>query len=98
MNERMKKQIHDDYKKVLSTDAGLRVFGRIFYVARTNGVGLMTEYTQGKRDLGICIANTIREIDPHIIAECELAHKDFMKEYEGDERGSDDDYPDSGNY
>ena len=96
MNKLMKKQIRDDYREILSRDAGLRIFGSIFLSAGNNSVGQMSEYWNGRRDLGIQIANTIREIDPHLIAECELAYQDFIKEFGDNERGNDDD--DSGDY
>ena len=50
MNELARKQIHEDYREILSSDAGKRVLGGIFYRGRINGVGLMTDYLQGKPD------------------------------------------------
>ena len=49
MNEEnlAKKAIYDDYKKVLSTEAGKRVFGGIFEFAQINISGLKNEYQQG---------------------------------------------------
>ena len=94
MNNFMKKQILDDYTEILSKKAGLRIFGGIFFAARINGTGLMSEYYQGRRDLGVEIANTIREINPRMIADCEIAYREFIKENSTDERRSDD----SGDY
>lgn len=90
MNKLKEKQIRDDFKKVLSSDAGLRVFGGIFYAARINDVQPMNEFFSGRRSMGQSIANTIRDIDPHIIAECELAYKEFQERNKDDDRRDDD--------
>ena len=81
MNEEnlAKKAIYDDYKKVLSTEAGKRVFGGIFEFAQINISGIKNEYQQGLRDLAVTIANTIRHIDPHLIAECEIAYANLLR-------------------
>ena len=89
LNELAKKQIYDDYKEVLSTDAGKRIVGGIFYKAGLNSPGLKDEYYQGIRDFALVIANTIREIDPHLIADCETAYKDFERRFD-DARNNDD--------
>ena len=91
MNELIKKQIHDDYKEVLSTDAGKRIVGGIFYKSGLNSPGLKSEYYQGVRDFALVIANTIREIDPHLIADCEKAYKDFERRFDDADRSSTDD-------
>ena len=89
MNSRMIKQIHKDYEEILSREAGLRIFGGIFYMSRINGVGLSTEYMQGRRDMGLMIANTIREVNPRLIAECEIAYKGMKGRYENGEHSGD---------
>ncbi len=86
MNDLTKKQIHKDYSEILSTDAGKRVFGGIFFAAKLNQIGARNEYYQGIRDLGLIIANTIREVDPHLIADCETAYNDFIERNESNER------------
>ena len=91
LNELAKKQIYDDYKEVLSTDAGKRVVGGIFYRSGLNSPGVKSEYYQGVRDFALVIANTIREIDPHLIADCETAYKDFERRFDDDDRNRDDD-------
>ena len=85
MNELAVKQIHDDYRKILSTDAGKRVLGGIFVRGRINGTGLETDYSQGMRDLAVKIANTVYEASPYGVVECMLAYEKFMKEFADDE-------------
>ena len=80
MNDRMTKQIHEDYREILSTDAGKRTFGGIFFAARMNDVNLMTDFIQGRRSMGQSIANTIREVDPCLLGECEKAYEEMIKE------------------
>jgi len=85
-----KKQIHDDYIKVLSMEAGKRIIGGIFHNSGLNNPGVKSEYYQGVRDLALVIANTLREIDPHLIAECEIAYENFLRSFEN-ERNTDTD-------
>ncbi len=89
MNEIAVKQIHEDYSEILSTDAGKRIFGGIFIAAGLNGTHELDGFYQGRRSLGQTIANTIREIDPRLLAECEIAYNDFMRR--NDDAGRDDD-------
>ena len=89
MNELARKQIHEDYREILSSDAGKRVLGGIFYRGRINGVGLMTDYLQGKRDLAVQIANTVYEVSPYGVADCMTAYEEFVKEYSDNERRDD---------
>ena len=89
MNAKMIKQIQDDYREILSSNAGKRVLGGIFYRGRLNGVGLHTDYTQGKRDLVAEIANIIYEVNPYSVIDCMKAYDDLMKEYPDDERRND---------
>ena len=92
MNELMKKQILADYKEVLSSEAGRRVLGGIFYDGRLNAVAgwpsneLIASYVAGKRDLAMDIANTLREVNPFGVATCEVAYQDFLKTYERSDR------------
>ena len=46
----------------------------------------MTDYSQGKRDLALQIANTVYETSPYGVADCLTAYEEFMKEYPDDER------------
>ena len=92
MNDLAQKQIYDDYKEILSTDAGKRIIGGIFLAAKLNQVGARNEYYQGLRDLALIIANTIRDINPHLIADCEIAHKEFLERFSEDERDDGTDY------
>lgn len=89
MNEKMRKQIHEDYREILSSEAGKRVLGGIFHIGRLNGVGLCTDYSQGMRDLAVKIANTVYEVKPYGVADCMTAYEEFMKEYPDDERRDD---------
>ena len=94
MNKRMKQQIHDDYREILTSEAGKRMLGGIFFMGRLNGVGLSTDYSQGMRDLTVRIANTIYEVNPYGVADCMKAYEEFMREYVDDGRPSDTDYAD----
>ena len=75
------KQIQDDCKTILTTEQGRRFFGSIFYTAKLNKPGLCDEYHQGVRDCALMIANTIREIDPYGVAECEIAYADLLRRF-----------------
>lgn len=80
----MKQQILLDYREVLSTDAGRRVFGGIFHACGLNAVGFQADaataaYMKGLHDAALRIANTIREIDPHGVGECEAAYREFLE-------------------
>lgn len=89
MNREMIKQLYKDYEEILSNEAGKRIFGSIFYATRINSPGLKNDYQQGIRDTGIVIANTIREVNPVLIAECEKAYQDIMRSYEnGNDSGN----------
>ena len=79
MNDLAKEQVHKDYKEILSTDAGKRIIGGIFFAAGLNNPGVKSDYYQGVRDLALVIENTLREINPHLIADCEIAYTDFVK-------------------
>ena len=72
----------EDYKKVLATDEGQRIFGGIFSITRLNRIEVRNEYSQGLFSMGLMIANTIREVDPFGVAKCEIAYKKFKEMYE----------------
>ena len=91
MNDLAKKQIQDDYKEILSKEAGKRIFGGIFYNSGLNSPGVKSEYYQGIRDLALVIANTLREIDPHLVAECEIAYTNFLRSVENGRNSDNDD-------
>ncbi len=93
MNELAKRQIQDDYRKILRSEAGMRVLGGIFYRGLLTRPGFLTEYQQGQRSLVMQIANTIYEVNPYGVADCLTAYEEFMKEYAEDERRDNtDDY------
>ena len=80
----VRQQTLTDYREVLSTDAGRRVFGGIFHACGLNAVGLQADaatsaYVKGLHDAALRIANTIREIDPHGVGECEAAYREFLE-------------------
>ena len=79
MNEITVKQIHEDYKEILATEAGKRIFGAIFHFANIYGAYELDAFQQGRRSMGLTIANTIREIDPRLVADCEIAYFDFRR-------------------
>lgn len=89
MNREMIEQIHKDYNEILSNEAGKRIFGGIFYAARINATGLKNDYQQGIRDMGMLIANTIREVNPVLIAECEKAYQEIMRSCENGDYSDD---------
>lgn len=94
MNEAMIKQIQDDYREILSNEAGKRIFGGIFFAAGLTGTQELNAFYQGRRSVGIQIANTIRMLDPRLVGECEMAYVEMRRNYE-DERDNGDD---TGNY
>lgn len=89
MNAKMIKQIQDDYREILSSNAGKRVLGGIFDICGLTSTHLLGEFQQGRRSVAAMVANTIREINPYGVAECIKAHDDFVKEYPEDERRDD---------
>ena len=92
MNKLMAKQIRDDYGEILSTDAGKRVLGGIFFTAGLNSpVSVMNDFQLGRHDLALQIANTVREINIYGAAECDKAFADFKKGFEEDGRTDDSD-------
>jgi len=94
----MKQQILADYKELLSSEAGRRVLGGIFYNAKLNMplYAVMNTadmgYQAGCRNLAIQIANTVREVDLLGVAQCEAAYQNLMDTYERseDDGGGDD--------
>ena len=87
----LSKQIQDDCKIILSMQEGQRFFGNIFYAAKLNHPGLRDEYYQGVRDCALMIANTIREIDPYGVSECEIAYAELQRRYKEDGQAEYDD-------
>lgn len=90
-----KKQVLDDVSEVLSTEAGRRVFGSIFHAGRMSAGTLdvnsptMTAFQEGMRAMANMLANTIRQIDPHLVADCEVSYDTFCGQF--DAGGGDDD-------
>ncbi len=101
MNDVMREQIIADYQEMLRTDVGRRVLGGILHLTGINDVtGYMPDtaaYLAGRRDVGLAVANTLREVDAYAVAKCEAAHAELMKKYErsGDDDG-DGEYGDNG--
>ena len=85
------KQIQDDCKTILSTQEGQRFFGSIFHAAKLNLPGRRDEYYQGVRDCALMIANTIREVNPFYLTQCEIAYAELQRRYEEDGRADYDD-------
>lgn len=92
MTSEMIRMIREDYKAVLSSAAGKRVLGGIFYAAGLTKTGLLSDYQQGIRSLGQAVSNTVREIDPCLVGECEAEYARMKEDYDDDGRdGRDDD-------
>ena len=87
-----KKQVLDDVSEVLSTEAGRRVFGGLFHACDLNSITLSESpaamaYQQGMRAAALIVANRIRQIDPRLVGECDLAWSEFLRRCDG---GKDD--------
>jgi hypothetical protein len=83
-NEMERTLVLSDYREVLSTEAGRRVLGGIFYACRMNvsGVGkdaVEMAYWSGLRDAALTVANTIRAIDAREVGACEAAYEKFLR-------------------
>ncbi len=90
MSEIMQKRIHEDYRELLKTEAGMRILGGIFqYGGLTIPVSTMSEAIRGMHDLVQAIANTVYKVNPYGVADCLTAYEEFMKECGNDERGDD---------
>ncbi len=87
--KQMRNQMNKYYEEILSSDAGKRVLGGIFYQCGLTSAQPMGEFKQGRRSVAAMIANTVREVNPYGVAECIKAHDEFMKEYADDERRND---------
>lgn len=92
MNELARKQIHDDYREILSSEAGMRVLGGIFYRGGLMKTSYLIDYQQGRRSLAMEIANTIYEVNPYGVADCLTAYEDFMKEHPDNGRPDNNEY------
>ena len=77
--------VRNDVQAVLSLPGALRVFGRIIARCRVNEQAqyvsdhAILAYNAGFRDAGLMIADTIRGVDPRLLAECEIAHDEFVR-------------------
>jgi hypothetical protein len=77
-----------DLQDVLSSEAGRRAIGGIFHdcglwEAPFCGEGSTAQaFTDGRRAVAVEIANRIREIDPMLVARCEIEHRNFELEWE----------------
>lgn len=91
----MRQQILADYREMLSTDAGRRVFGGIFHACGLNAVGFQPDaagaaYAKGMHDAALRMANTIRELDPRGVGECEAAYRELWERSKEDGDGDDE--------
>lgn len=92
MNERMRQELLNDYRKALEDESMKRLLGGILHQARINTPvtpGLSTEWTAweaGYRALGLDVATLIREANEYGVAICERAYAAMVKEYGGGKR------------
>ena len=81
MNAKIIKQIHDDYREILSSNAGKRVLGGIICRGgQIHFAGKLGDFQQGRRSVVIQIMNTIHAVDPYGTAGCLKAYEDLLKE------------------
>jgi hypothetical protein len=86
-----------DLSKVLRTAAGRRVLGRIIESGHRDdssfaaGCPDITAFNEGMRAIANLLANSIKEIDPRLLADCEIAHRDFERQFGVEEEEEDDD-------
>ena len=89
--ELQKTILQNDLKEVLSTESGRRIVGSIFHLCRkdagTLSVGSFahTAFQEGMRAVAVVLAGDIREIDPHLVAECEIAYAKFVKRFQDED-------------
>ena len=95
-SELRRKLILEDYKEVLASEAGKRVFGGIFHLAGLNRVELKNEYAPGYHSLGLAVANTGSEADPLGVAKCEMAYTRFEENLKDNERNNTEAYTGTG--
>ena len=93
----MRQQILADYREMLSTDAGRRVFGGIFHACGLNAVGFQQDasgaaYMKGMHDAALRIANTIRELNPRGVGECEAAYRELWERSKEDGNTEDEEF------
>jgi hypothetical protein len=81
----------------METEAGKRVFGWLMDTSYRDRSSLVvgsfetTAYNEGMRAVANRLANTIRDIDPRLLAECEIAVREFDKVYAREAEQNDDD-------
>ncbi len=76
--------IDKDYEELLSNEAGRRVFGGFFHACGLNSITLSESpaamaYQQGMRAAALIVANRIRQLDPRLVGECDLAWSKFLQ-------------------
>ena len=90
MNELAQKQIHEDYREILSSEAGMRVLGGIFVRGGLNRyMSGANDQQRGMHDLALSIALSVYEVNPYGVADCLTAYEDFIKEHSDNERRDD---------
>ena len=97
LKELQKAILQNDLKEVLSTEFGRRIVGSIFHLCRKDAGTLAvssfahTAFQEGMRAVAVILSGDIREIDPHLVADCEVAYAKFVQRFTeqgdgGDER------------
>lgn len=82
----------NDLREVLSTEAGRRIVGGIFYICGKDAGCLnvdsfvATAYREGMRAVANAVANDLRAVDPRLIVECEMAYERFLEQYEEEKK------------
>jgi hypothetical protein len=85
-----------DFKEVLSTSAGRRVFGSIFddleideETFSTNELSMA--WRSGMRSAGLRVTKRVRDADPRLVAECCIEYQDFARSFYDKEEEDDND-------
>ena len=74
-----------DLEELLGTAAGKRLVG---YILDTFGLWAAVpqgEFQQGQRAVAARLANSVRDIDPRLVGECDAAWREFLKRYDEEE-------------
>jgi hypothetical protein len=91
------KMIQADLKEALSNEAGRRVIGGIFnecglwkVIFPGEGAAAAAAFQEGARAVAVGLANRIREIDPMLLAQCEIDWKAFEQRLQAMKEDRDD--------
>ena len=93
MSER--EAVKRDLQETLSSDAAKRWFGSFFYTCNPskrifNENALVMAYKVGVHEAAGVVMDSMREIDPRLPGECELAYRKFRDAWKRERRDSDD--------